>query len=193
MTLCVCNKHSSFGYPGCSPQCCSQCILPGMVDLVHKKCEIKGCRIQCVFGYEGGKARRCSAHKLDGMKQIISCYKKCKSNHFTTFNKLGAESAMEPEYTFDNTPRYLTYTKPIIRKNMGLKVNKKGGKKAIRNVDKKVSSHACDRIVKAFLTKADEKKISHGGNTVRGDLLSQGFNRSNREYDIKVDVLGLMF
>lgn len=71
-----CDTRCSFGFPNEKPKRCSIHILPGMIDVVHKKCINVNCDIIPAFNYKYEKAGiYCAEHAFPGMINVVS--KKC--------------------------------------------------------------------------------------------------------------------
>jgi len=75
--------------------CCSKHKEINMIDVKHKKCEIKGCKTRPTFNFDGEKTPRfCSDHKEVNMMDIKT--KKCEikgCKKISTFNIEGKTSA----------------------------------------------------------------------------------------------------
>jgi hypothetical protein len=66
----MCNKHPSFNFKGLiGGRFCSAHKLPGMQDVISKRCE--DCAKQAAFNFEGqSRGRFCSSHKSPGMINV---------------------------------------------------------------------------------------------------------------------------
>lgn len=63
-------KIPSFGMLGNKATHCANCKTIGMVDLVSKLCEEKGCSKNATYGFLGQGHTRCKPHALPGMRDL---------------------------------------------------------------------------------------------------------------------------
>ena len=77
-------SHPVFNYEGQKKgKYCSEHKEPGMINVVHKRCEKDGCTSQPVFNYEGQKkGMYCNEHKEPGMIDIVN--KRCQKDGCTS-------------------------------------------------------------------------------------------------------------
>ncbi len=67
-----CYKHKVYGYKNDSRMYCRNHKLPGMVNLVSKKCIVSNCNKTAFFNYPGYKKEYCNIHKKSNMINIIN-------------------------------------------------------------------------------------------------------------------------
>lgn len=86
-----CNKACIFGFPGEKSARCIEHILPGMIDVKHKKCKNPNCDTRPSYNYENERIGiYCDEHKLPEMIDIVSnkcLYDNCKTQ--PSFNYMG--------------------------------------------------------------------------------------------------------
>lgn len=85
-----CNKKRYFNYEGLKALYCKIHALDGMIDLVHEKCQYKGCTTSPSFNFDGErKFIFCVEHKMEGMINVKN--KKCIYEGCTTISSFNFE------------------------------------------------------------------------------------------------------
>lgn len=67
---CKSKKKANYGIPNSNRRYCFDHKTTGMVNLIHKLCERKGCPKRASFGFENEIRKYCSKHQEDGMINV---------------------------------------------------------------------------------------------------------------------------
>ena len=88
-----CNTAANFALPGKPAVVCQTHILPGMMNVNSRKCNVAGCAIQPSYAAPGSaRATRCKGHASPDMINVKS--RKCSEcDKRASFNLLGKKSA----------------------------------------------------------------------------------------------------